>query len=143
MIDLVELLKNNQKNIAKSMELIQACFGTQNYTGDFHYTSFTKQILLYQLAESGFELLTINVRDGWLFEVTAKKVKHIDFNQYNSGKIYFYKEDVKELYKTLLQRDADYEGLYYYVNELIHNSATLNKISEQLKNSQEYMDLHK
>jgi len=138
LIDLVELLKQNQNNISKSMELVQACFGTQNYTGDFHYTSFTKQLITYQLSESGFELLTLKLRDGWLFELTAKKVKCVDIHSYKENKMDIYKDQVNQLYKSILGRDADNEGLHYYINELINGSATVEKISDQLKDSDEY-----
>jgi hypothetical protein len=92
------------------------------------------------LSESGFELLTIKLRDQWLLELTAKKVKSVDINKYKDKKIDTYKKQVNELYRSILSRDADNEGLHFYINELINGSITVNIISDQLKKSEEYKD---
>lgn len=143
LIDLVELLKKGQDNISKSEELIQACFGTQNYTGDFHYTSFTKQLLEYYLLESGFELLNINLRDGWLFDLTAKKINILDSDTNDVNKVENSRNTINNLYKNILNRDVDNEALHYYANLLIHNSITIDLITIQLKNSDEYKEMNK
>lgn len=140
LIDLAELLKQNQDNISKSTELIQACFGTQNYTGDFHYTSFTRQLLTHQLSESGYKIQNIMLKDGWLFELTAKKINNIDIKKYKGDKYKLYEKQVNDIYNTILKRDADNEGLHYYINELLKGSITIDIISSQLKCSQEYKD---
>lgn len=137
LIDLVEMLKKNQNNISKSMELIQACFGTQNYTGDYHYTSFTRQLILHQLSESGFELIELTLKDSWLFECTAKKVKHVIFSEYRKDDVGLYKSQVNELYLTILLRNADHEGLHFFVQQLIDGSTTLENIDQTLRASEE------
>ena len=142
-IDLVELIKKNQENILKSMELIQSCFGTQNYTGDFHYTSFTKQLITYQLSESGFELLSLRVRDEWLFELAAKKIKSVNIDEYINEKMSIYQDKINALYRNILNREADNDGLHYYTQKLVSNSTTLETIENIMRNSQEYKDAHK
>ena len=72
-IDLAELLKKNQDPMFHK-ELVQCLFGTQHYTGDYHYTGFTKPLIHYYLYLAGFQVLDIKNKDEWLFEVFAKKI---------------------------------------------------------------------
>ena len=74
-IDLAELMKLPENQTIAQQELfVQCLFGTQAYTEDFHYTTFTKPLLLHYLGEAGLEAVTWGMRDGWLFEVDARKV---------------------------------------------------------------------
>lgn len=142
LIDLVDLLKKNQQDISMSQELIRACFGTQNYTGDFHYTSFTKQLITYQLSESGFELLTCKLRDDWLLELIAKKLNHVESINHAISKDK-YKEKINDLYLRILKREADQGGLNYYTQQLIESDITIETVENILKSSQEYKEKFK
>jgi len=142
-IDLVELIKKNQKNIPKTIELIQSCFGTQSYTGDFHHTSFTRQLITYQLSESGFKLLTLELKDEWMFDLTAEKIKSIDINEYKNNKIRVYQDKINELYRNILNREADEDGLHFYTQKVIDNSMTLETVETILRTSQEYRKNYK
>ena len=74
-IDLAELLKlPENQSIARQELLVQCLFGTQAYTEDCHYTTFTEPLLRHYLAEAGMEVEEWRVRDEWLFEVDARKL---------------------------------------------------------------------
>ena len=74
-IDLAELMKLPENQTISQQELfVQCLFGTQAYTEDCHYTTFTEPLLRHYLAEANLEAETWGMRDGWLFEVGARKV---------------------------------------------------------------------
>lgn len=74
-IDLAELLKlPENQSIARQELLVQCLFGTQAYTEDCHYTTFTEPLLRHYLAEAGMEVEEWRLRDEWLFEVDARKL---------------------------------------------------------------------
>jgi predicted SAM-dependent methyltransferase len=74
-IDLAELLKlPDNQTISQQELLVQCLFGTQAYTEDCHYTTFTEPLLRHYLNEAGMEAEVWGMRDGWLFEVDARKL---------------------------------------------------------------------
>ena len=74
-IDLVELMKRPENQTIEQQELfIQCLFGTQAYTEDCHYTTFTEPLLRHYLAEAGLVAETWGMWDEWLFEVDARKL---------------------------------------------------------------------
>jgi predicted SAM-dependent methyltransferase len=78
-IDLAALLKAPEnQSIERQEMLVQCLFGTQAYTEDTHYTTFTEPLLRHYLDEAGFEVAQWGMRDGWLFEVDARKVRSTD-----------------------------------------------------------------
>ena len=103
-------------------ELMQALFGSQAYTGDFHYTSFTEVLLRHYLAEAGFRVTSLTLALGWLFDVVAEKVAHLeecplpDFSDLESiaGDEAF----VDACYRRILRREPDPGGRDYYLNGL-------------------------
>jgi hypothetical protein len=75
-IDLVELMKAPEHQPIEQQErFIQCLFGTQAYTEDTHYTTFTEPLLRHYLAEADLAVQTWTIRDGWLFEVDAVRVE--------------------------------------------------------------------
>jgi hypothetical protein len=62
------------KPIEKQEQLIQCLFGTQAYNGDFHYTSFTKDLITYYLRKAGLIVSEISEKDEWLIDVVAVKI---------------------------------------------------------------------
>jgi predicted SAM-dependent methyltransferase len=75
-IDLVELMKAPEHQTVEQQErFVQCLFGTQAYTEDTHYTTFTEPLLRHYLAEADLAVQTWTIRDGWLFEVDAVKVE--------------------------------------------------------------------
>ncbi len=74
-IDLAELMKlPENQTIARQELLVQSLFGTQAYTEDCHYTTFTERLLRHYLGEAKMEAEVWGIRDGWLFEVDARKL---------------------------------------------------------------------
>lgn len=75
-IDLAELLKRPENQTISQQEmLVQCLFGTQAYTEDCHYTTFTEPLLRHYLAQADLQPDTWSMRDGWLFEVDAVKTE--------------------------------------------------------------------
>jgi len=140
LIGLLELLKCNQNNISKSMELIQCCFGSQQYDGDYHYTSFTEQIIKFYLSEAGFRINNISVKDNWLFIISANKVIETPKTKNAEDKREIYNAQVTALYKSLLNREPDIEGLQYFVNKLLNHEIDINGVKKEFINSQEYIN---
>ncbi len=52
-------------------------------------------------------------------------------------------KSIKIFYKTLLNREADIEGLNYYTTQVIENSLTLDEVYDEVKNSSEASTLKK
>lgn len=50
-------------------------FGNQAHPGDFHYTGFTETTLRVHLLSAGFEPGPIEMIDGWMYKLTARKVE--------------------------------------------------------------------
>jgi predicted SAM-dependent methyltransferase len=74
-IDLAELMKlPENQSISRQELLVQCLFGTQAYTEDCHYTTFTEPLLRHYLAEADLAAETWVLRDHWLFEVDARKL---------------------------------------------------------------------
>jgi predicted SAM-dependent methyltransferase len=72
LIGLLRLLES--ANLVEAQErLIQNLFGTQSYTGDWHFVGFTQLLLNHYLKEVGFSEVFFEVQDQWLFNVTARK----------------------------------------------------------------------
>jgi len=77
-VDLVVLLKAPENQSVEMQErLIQCLFGTQAYSEDTHLTTFTEPLLRHYLDEAGFAVVNWGLRDEWLFEVDAEKVRSI------------------------------------------------------------------
>jgi hypothetical protein len=73
-IDLAALLAAPESQPIERQELfIQLLFGTQAYTEDTHFTSFTEPLLRHYLDQAGFAVVDWGMRDAWLFEVSAEK----------------------------------------------------------------------
>ena len=78
-LDLSLLLRAPENQSVEMQEkLIQCLFGTQAYSEDTHLTTFTEPLLRHYLDEAGFAVVTWALRDQWLFEVAAEKVRSVD-----------------------------------------------------------------
>lgn len=74
-VDLAELLKAPEHSSIEQQELLVQCmFGTQAYTEDTHYTTFTEPLLRHYLAQADLAVEAWGMRDGWLFEVDARRI---------------------------------------------------------------------
>ena len=82
-------------------------FGNQKHPGDFHYTGFTQKTLSVFLKAAGFDILSIETKDRWLINATAKKVH--DWSFFDN------KENIVDYaFKTALGRLPDpYHYIYF------------------------------
>ena len=68
------MTKPEHQEVAQQELFVQCLFGTQAYTEDTHFTTFTEPLLRHYLAEAKLAVKNWGIRDGWLFEVDAIKV---------------------------------------------------------------------
>ena len=108
--------------IAQQESLIQCLFGTQAYSGDFHFTAFTRPILEHYLAVTGFALEEIEARDGWLYDVVARKNAQATVSADDEfGDLVTVPRDedfVRECYRRILRREPEEAGCAYFVKML-------------------------
>jgi predicted SAM-dependent methyltransferase len=123
-LGLLKLLSARQNQTLERHEaFIQDLFGTQAYSGDFHYTSFTEIILKSYLVECGFFVLEIKDVDGWLFDVSARKDRFVSPEEIGDfsdllRQDFSNAEFVEAAYLKILNREPDLEGLNFYVSNL-------------------------
>ncbi len=65
---------NSSTDINHQKGWIQMIFGTQAYTGDFHFTSFTEVLVRHYLEDAGFKINELQLHDRWLFDIVAEKI---------------------------------------------------------------------
>lgn len=127
---------------AKQEELIQCLFGTQAYSGDFHFTSFTEVILKHYLGLAGFHCVSISLLHGWLFDVIGEKVTHmqspplIDLNALLA--IRADDEFVRACYLEILGRDPDPSGSSFYLNNLANGQMNRQVVMDIMTGSPEF-----
>lgn len=137
------LTRRENQNLAKQEWLIQCLFGTQAYTGDFHFTSFTPMLLEEYLKAAGFRTLRMDLLHDWLFDVTAEKVEHIEVPSVRDFKELIdvqgdEEEFVRLCYREILRRDADPGGANYFLSGLRSNSMTRQVVIDMMIGSPEY-----
>ncbi len=142
-LGIAELLKQpNHQNPAKQEELIQCLFGTQAYTGDFHFTSFTQVLLEHYLQSAGFKPLKVDLMHGWLFDATAEKVAHIDAPPVRDFVELLGIDDddafVRACYREILRRTEDPGGFDFYRSSLRAGSMTRQVVIDIMIGSTEY-----
>jgi len=139
------LSARHNQTLARHEALIQDLFGTQAYSGDFHYTSFTKITLRSYLSQCGFFVTDIKTVDGWLFDASARKERLVtpeeigDFSDLLRHE-YSNIEFVKAAYSKILKREPDSEGLDFYVSNLNENLRSKDQILFEFCNSAEKLN---
>ena len=122
-------------------ELIQCLFGTQAYTGDYHYTSFTRTLLEHYLSEAGFTLDSLQLAGGWLFDVAAHKVDHLEAptmrDYMELVAISGDEEFVRACYREILGREADAGGLAYWMQGLAGGGMKRDSVVKAMLSSEE------
>jgi predicted SAM-dependent methyltransferase len=146
LLGIAEMLKRNEyREPARQEHLIQCLFGTQAYTGDFHFTSFTDVLLEHYLDVSGFALVKIELRDGWLFDVTGKKTVHVEKSpEPDFGDLRQIVDDeafVDACYRTILHRAPDSEGWVYWASALRDGNMPREVVIDAMLGSAEYQAL--
>lgn len=131
---------------AKQCELMQCLFGTQAYTGDFHLTSFSKVLLEGYLNRTGFKLDQLSMRDGWLFDATARKVANcgpsLDVQKTKLLKVPSDEVFLQKVYEVMLHRQPDSEGRAFYGNALAAGQLKREEVLASIEGSPEFRALH-
>lgn len=144
LLDLARLFADPANQAPEQQEWLMQCLcGTQAYTGDVHLTSFTRSLLAHYLAESGFAVLTWEVRDEWLFEIEATKAGPPRATPVLAGYEDLLRQvgDVprflEEAYRRALGRPPDPAGLAYFRGSLASGEMTVRQVIETLLSSDE------
>lgn len=144
LLDLARLFADPANQAPEQQEwLVQCLCGTQAYTGDVHLTSFTRPLLLHYLAESGFDIVSWDVRDQWLFEIEVQKTAP----PRTTGALVGYEDllrqvgDVSrfldEAYARVLGREPDAAGRAFFTRSLESGEITNRQVLETLLSSEE------
>lgn len=130
------------QSIERQEVIIQNLFGTQAYTGDFHYTSFTEVTIRHYLEQCGFSIVEFKKLDGWLFEISAAKKRDVnprdidDFSDLLSGELN-HRDFIGSCYKEILGRNVDDEGLNFYLGEMNAGRISREQLISMLVKSEE------
>jgi predicted SAM-dependent methyltransferase len=132
LLSLLQMEKN--RTPAAHEKLLQCLFGTQSYHGDFHYIAFTEVVLEDMLIDAGFAIESMEVKDEWLFVVSARKSNDRSVNE-----IFFLNDEefIIAVYSSLLARKPDQCGFEHYLG-LIKSGIAREALIESIKDSEEY-----
>lgn len=135
LIHLLGLLKDkNRQSVQEQKQLIQCLYGTQGYEGDFHFNGYTEVTLRQELLASGFELTQLKIVDEWLFDAEARKMQHIAPD--TVLRMASDEDFIATLFKTLLGRAPDPDGLAYYL-AVLKNGIAREAVKESIASSAE------
>lgn len=142
-LGLADLLRSPKMQSMESQEhLIRCLFGTQAYSGDFHYTAFTEIILRGYLSQCGYGRISISVRDGWLFDVVAVKDRDVSPREIEDYSDLFEIDDdaafIEASFRQILGRDPDAGGKDYYLQGLSSGRIQRGMIHVTMLASEEY-----
>jgi predicted SAM-dependent methyltransferase len=143
LVALADLLKEDDYRApVKQKEVVHFLFGTQAYTGDFHFTTFTDVLITHYLEEAGFEVKGIEPIFTWLYDVTAKKVRHFDLAEVDTeGSQRGGADDrafVFDCYRALLGRDPDEGGMQTFLRALVTGALTRESMMREILASEEF-----
>ena len=114
---IVDLMRQPEWNTPEGHNhLLRSMFGTQAYKGDYHLSGFTALYLTAELENAGFRVNRMDLRDGWLLEVEAEKIRHCEADPLFS--IDDDAEFVEQAYQRYLGRPADPAGKSYWLTAL-------------------------
>lgn len=116
-IALAQIMERPDRQTAEDHAILLQCmFGTQGYTGDFHYNGFTAVSLTSALQDAGFEVVSMDHHDEWLFHVLAKKVVHSPpeaLLRLIGDEVF-----VDQAYAEILHRQPDPKGRSYWLSKI-------------------------
>jgi predicted SAM-dependent methyltransferase len=142
-------LLSSRKNqaVAKQEELIQILFGTQAYSGDFHFTSFTEVLLRHYLQTSGFDVVSMGVPDPWNLDAVGRKVRSVDAHAVGDFSdllgIAGDKAFVRECYLVILQRAEEAEGAHFWLSGLTEGRIDRQGVIDAMVQSDEFKALQR
>jgi len=135
------LASRGNQSVAKQEELIQFLFGTQAYTGDFHFTSFTEVLLRHYLQATGYDVVRITTSREGNFDATARKVRSVHPHEVGDFpdllQIGTDEDFVRECYRRILKREPDDDGANYYVGRLAERLMGREAVIDLMFNSDE------
>lgn len=133
--------RNNQTVQAQEVWL-QSLYGTQAYTGDFHFTGFTPVSLSSHLRRAGFAPVELNLVQSWLFESVAVKVCSVnpsDIDPHAPMQLALTDEAfLQACYRTLLGREPDPSGYDYFLAGMRNDGLSRDMVIAGLQASPEY-----
>lgn len=128
LFDLFEMLSApERRGFDQAQEIVHLLYGTQAYTGDYHLTSFTPELLDGYLARAGFLVCEASLLHGWLFDVRARKTVRLDSTV----------EFVHNAYFRILGRPADAGGLKHHARALDSGEVSREEFEASLRASEE------
>ncbi len=127
-------MKEHQ-SIGMQLTLLTNLFSRQLVDGDYHFTAFTEPMMRFYLWATSFDIETISVMDGWIFEIWA--VKRHDIVAADIQAVPNDKKFLQAIYRHLLNREVDVTGLKDYGEQLVSGSLRAD-ITKQIWTSEEY-----
>lgn len=138
LLHLLEQFKDPENQTPERQQrLLRNLFGTQSYDGDYHYSSFTELLLKHYLQSTGFRMERLQLLDGWLYQVTAVKIRALA----ETDSLLFIADPrrfVDQAYRQLLRRAPDAGGRDFYLNCLEAGDMCRGAVLESLMESPEY-----
>jgi len=136
LLDQLNMLKEpGRQSYEEQSRLILNLFGTQGYLGDYHLNGFTEVTLRHELEEAGFCVESLRVMHGWLFDVVARKKRHVSPEHFlHSGTD---SQFLEQVYQKLLGRSVDPGALNYYL-EVLESGTPRESVIDTLEKSEEY-----
>lgn len=128
LFDLFEMLSApERRGFEAAQEVVHLLYGTQAYTGDYHLTSFTPELLDGYLSRAGFLVCEASLLHGWLFDIRARKTARLDSTA----------EFVHNAYFRILGRPVDPDGLRHHSRALDSGEASREEFEASLRASEE------
>jgi predicted SAM-dependent methyltransferase len=139
---LLELLalfqRPENQGVERQLTLLRCLFGSQAYTGDYHFTAFTPTLLTHYLERTGFAQDQLAVEDDWMLLVVAHKSTELDA-QDDLILIADPAAFLEQAYRSVLGRDPDPEGRDHYLRLLRTGEIARQGVLEALRASDEYV----
>jgi len=128
LLGMFELLASpDRREPEKAEEIIHLIYGTQAYTGDYHLAGFTAETLNLQLERAGLLICKAQIKDGWLFDVYARKTRALaDVGEF-----------IHAAYFAILGRPVDPRGLVDYGDAITNGTMSRNNFLTALRQSAE------
>ena len=111
-------------------------FGNQAHPGDFHHIGFTKLTLRVHLLAAGFEMGSVEMIDGWMFRVIARKISEWDDFAFKSDHL----DDerfIEEIYRRAVGHKSRSETRGYLLRQLRLRRMTRQQAAKHLFESSE------
>ena len=145
-ISILKLMTSREnQSVGRQEELIQMLFGTQAYSGDFHFTSFTEVLLRHYLQATGFDVVSISLPDPWNLDATGRKVRSVSARDVGDFSDLLAIEGdeafVRECYLVILRRPGDAAGAHFWLSSLTDKKIERTGVIDAMVQSEEFKSL--